>query len=85
MDWLLAALAIFNLVSMATVFSLRAIPRRSVPWALFGTALLRHGAAWIWLPLQLAVALALVSAGALETGWALSRCWYCSAPGPGLV
>ena len=35
MDWLLAALALFNVVSMITVFSPRAVPRRAVPWALF--------------------------------------------------
>ena len=52
MDWLLAALALFDLVSMITVFSPRAVPRKAVPWALFGTALLATELAWIWLPLQ---------------------------------
>ena len=32
MDWLLALLAIFNLVSMITVFTPRAVPRKAAPW-----------------------------------------------------
>ena len=68
MDWLLAALALFNLVSMITVFSPRAVPRRAVPWALFGTALLATELAWIWLPLQILLAWLLALGGALESG-----------------
>ena len=68
MDWLLAALALFNLVSMITVFSPRAVPRRAVPWALFGTALLATELAWIWLPLQMLLAWLLTLGGALESG-----------------
>lgn len=67
MDWLLAFLAIFNLVSMITVFSPRAVPRKDVPWALFGTALLATELAWIWLPLQIGLAVLLSLGGALDS------------------
>jgi len=67
MDWLLAALAVFNLVSMVTVFSPRAVPRRAVPWALFGTALLATELAWVWLPLQALLAWLLSLGGATES------------------
>tara|TARA_R110002110_G_scaffold205066_7_gene417038 strand:+ start:167890 stop:169182 length:1293 start_codon:yes stop_codon:yes gene_type:complete len=69
MDWLLAVLALFNLISMITVFSPRAVPRKAVPWAVFVTALLATELAWIWLPLQALVAWLLWSGGA--TGSAL--------------
>ncbi len=85
MDWLLAALAIFNLVSMATVFSPRAVPRRSVPWAVFGTALLATELAWIWLPLQLLLAWILVGGGALESGLGIVALLVLLATWPGLV
>ena len=68
MDWLLAALALFNLVSMITVFSPRSVPRRAVPWALFGTALLATELAWIWLPVQAFLAWLLSLGGALDSG-----------------
>lgn len=68
MDWLLAFLAIFNLVSMITVFTPRAVPRRAVPWTIFGTALLATEMAWIWLPLQVGLASLFILGGALETG-----------------
>lgn len=85
MDWLLAALAIFNLVSMITVFSPRAVPRKDVPWALFGTALLATEMAWIWLPLQVGIASLLILGGALESGlgglaWLVLMCTW-----PGLI
>jgi acetyl esterase/lipase len=67
MDWLLAALALFNVVSMITVFSPRAVPRRAVPWALFGTALLATELAWIWLPLQVLLAWLFSLGGALDS------------------
>ena len=68
MDWLLAALAVFNLVAMVTVFSPRAVPRRAVPWALFGSALLATELAWIWLPFQAFLAWLFSLGGALESG-----------------
>ena len=85
MDWLLAALAIFNLVSMATVFSPRAVPRRSVPWAVFFTALLATELAWIWLPLQMLLAWILVSAGALESALGILALLVLIGTWPGLV
>ena len=68
MDWLLAALALFNLGSMVTVFAPRTIPRKSIPWVLFGFALLATELAWVWLPLQTFLALLLVWGGALQSG-----------------
>ena len=85
MDWLLAALAIFNLVSMVTVFSPRAVPRRSVPWALFGTALMATELAWIWLPLQLGLTWILVSAGALDSGLGVMALLVLLVTWPGLI
>ncbi len=85
MDWLLAALAIFNLVSMITVFSPRAVPRRSVPWAVFGTALLATELAWIWLPLQVILAWLLIDAGALDSGLGVAALLVLLATWPGLV
>ena len=75
MDWLLAALALFNLVSMITVFSPRAVPRKAVPWALFGTALLATELAWVWLPLQALLAWLLSAGGATES-WLGSLALY---------
>ena len=68
MHWLLAALALFNLVSMIAVFAPRAVPRRAVPWTLFGCALLATELAWIWLPVQVGLTLLLAVGGALEHG-----------------
>ncbi len=85
MDWLLAALAVFNLVAMATVFSPRSMPRRSVPWALFGTALLATELAWIWLPLQLLLAWILVAAGALGSSLGVIALLVLLGTWPGLV
>jgi acetyl esterase/lipase len=67
MDWLLAALALFNVGSMVTVFAPRTIPRKSIPWVLFGFALLATELAWVWLPLQTFLALLLVWGGALQS------------------
>ena len=67
MDWLLALLTIFNLVSMITVFSPRAVPKRAVPWATFGTALLATELAWIWLPFQALLAWLFSLGGALDS------------------
>jgi acetyl esterase/lipase len=85
MDWLLAALAIFNLASMVTVFSPRAVPRRAAPWALFGTALLATELAWIWLPLQIGLAWMLISAGALDSGLGVVALLVLLGTWPGLV
>jgi acetyl esterase/lipase len=85
MDWLLAALAIFNLASMVTVFSPRAVPRRAAPWALFGTALLATELAWIWLPLQIGLAWMLMSAGALDSGLGVVALLVLLGTWPGLV
>ena len=85
MDWLLAALAIFNLASMVTVFSPRAVPRKAAPWALFGTALLATELAWIWLPLQIGLAWMLISAGALDSGLGVVALLVLLGTWPGLV
>jgi acetyl esterase/lipase len=67
MTALLVGLALFNLCSMATVLAPRAVPRKAVPWALFAFALLATELAWIWLPLQAALAALFVAAGALQS------------------
>ena len=85
MDWLLAALAIFNLISMLTVFSPRSVPRRSVPWALFFTALIATELAWIWLPTQLMLSWLLVSAGALARGLGAVAMLILFCTWPGLI
>ena len=85
MDWLLAALAIFNLASMVTVFSPRAVPRKAAPWVLFGTALLATELAWIWLPLQIGLAWMLISAGALDSGLGVVALLVLLGTWPGLV
>jgi len=65
MDWLLAALAVFNLVSMIAVFMPRLMRRAAVPWTTFAVAALATELAWVWLPLQASIALVLILAGAL--------------------
>lgn len=85
MDWLLAALATFNLVSMISVFSPRIVPRRIVPWAVFGTALLATELAWIWLPLQIFLAWLLAGAGALDSGLGVLALLVLLATWPGLA
>lgn len=67
MDWLLVILALFNVISMITVFTPRAVPREAAPWAVFISALLATELAWIWLPLQIVVASLLVLGGALDS------------------
>ena len=85
MDWLLAALAIFNLVSMWTVFSPRSVPRRAVPWATFGTALIATELAWVWLPLQMLLAWVLAGAGALDSTLGIFALLVLLGTWPGLV
>jgi len=67
MDWLLTLLAVFNVVSMYTVFSSRVKPRKAVPWGTFACALLATELAWIWLPLQAILAWLLTIGGATES------------------
>ena len=67
MDWLLAFLAVFNVVSMYTVFSSRVSPRKSVPWLTFATALMATELAWLWLPLQALLAWLLYLGGATDS------------------
>ena len=67
MDWLLAALAVFNLVSMVAVFLPRLMRRAAVPWTTFAVAALATELAWVWLPLQASIALVLIIAGALDS------------------
>jgi acetyl esterase/lipase len=85
MDWLLAALALFNLFSMVMVFSPRSVKRKDVPWAMFGTALLATELAWIWLPLQIFIAWLLALGGALESGLGSFALFILAVTWPGLV
>lgn len=85
MDWLLAALAIFNLVSMITIFSPRAVPGTVVTIAVFFTALLATEMAWIWLPLQILMAGFLAAAGALDSWLGMLALLVLFATWPGLI
>ncbi|MEM8660875.1 MAG: alpha/beta hydrolase [Pseudomonadota bacterium] len=85
MDWLLAALALFNLVSIITVFSARGVERLSPPWALFITAALTIELAWIWLPLQIVITAILVYGGALHSGLGVVSLIILLGSWPGLV
>jgi acetyl esterase/lipase len=67
MDWLLSALALFNLVSVLVMFAPRGISRKRVPWAEFGISLLATELAWIWLPLQILLACLFCLGGALNS------------------
>jgi acetyl esterase/lipase len=67
MDWLLAALAVFNVVSMFQAFKPRTFAADSAPWFTFVFALPATELSWIWLPLQALIALLLVAGGALHS------------------
>ena len=79
MDWLLAALALFNLGSMYTVFVPRGVPRKAIPWVLYGFAVLATELAWVWLPLQMSLAWLLALGGALDSGLG---CLLYTSPSP---
>jgi acetyl esterase/lipase len=85
MEWLLAALALFNLISMVMVFSPRSVKRKDVPWAMFGTALLATELAWVWLPLQALIAWLLCLGGALDSGLGSFAMFVLAITWPGLV
>lgn len=85
MEWLLALLAVFNLVSMIMVFSPRAVPRKDAPWAMFGTALMATEMAWIWLPLQILLAWLFCANGALDSGLGMLALLVLLGTWPGLV
>lgn len=67
MDWILAGLALFNLGSIAALYSNRNVERTVVPWVLFGYSLIASELAWLWLPLQIIFALMLIKFGALAS------------------
>ncbi len=67
MDWLLACLAAFNIVSMRAIYLDRNAERVEPPWTLFAYSLITTELAWLWLPVQLLSALLLVSLGALSS------------------
>jgi acetyl esterase/lipase len=85
MDWLLAALALFNLVSMLAVFTPRGVTRKRVPWVQFGVALLATELAWLWLPLQLVLAWLLSLGGALDSWLGEAALLMLLLSWPGLV
>jgi len=68
MTTLLVLLALFNIVSMFTVFIPRNFPNSIAPWFIFGFALLATELAWVWLPLQALLALVFILGGALQSG-----------------
>jgi acetyl esterase/lipase len=65
MDWLLALLALFDVVSMYCVFTPRTARLDSAPWARFAFAVHTTELAWMRLALQVPLALLLVICGAL--------------------
>lgn len=67
MHWLLAALALFNVVSMIAIYRDRHARRVAVPWTLFAYSLITSELAWLWLPTQVVLALLLIAAGALSS------------------
>lgn len=69
MDWLLLALAIYNLIAMAMVFIPRTFhnPNNPSTWLVFIFTLLATELAWFWLPLQVLLALFLIQLGALDS------------------
>ena len=71
MDTLLAVLALCNVLALLTVFAPRSFPDNTLPWFVFGFALLTTELAWFWLPLQAVIALFCVAGGALDStlGW----------------
>lgn len=83
MDILLALLALFNLISMLAVFMPRTFPDNPLPWFVFAFALLATELAWLWLPLQIGIALLLIAAGALHStlGWIALLVLLASWPG----
>jgi len=85
MSWLLALLAIFNLISMFAVFTSRIMPRKKAPWAQFGAALLATELAWLWLPLQVLLAGLFIAGGALDHTLGKLALLILLATWPGLV
>jgi len=67
MDVLLALLALFNVLAMITVFMPRTFPDSILPGLVFAFALLSTELAWLWLPLQVALALVCVAGGGLDS------------------
>lgn len=67
MDWLIAVLAAFNWASMYTIFQDRNVKRVIPPWTLFAYALITTEFAWLWLPLQVALAIIFISLGAFSS------------------
>lgn len=83
MDTLLALLALFNLLAMVTVFMPRTFPDNMLPWFVFAFALLSTELAWLWLPLQVTIALICIFGGALHSalGWISLAVLLLSWPG----
>lgn len=67
MDWLLALLALFGVISMYCVFRPRSARVRSAPWASFAIAVHTTELPWMRLALQVPLTLLLVLCGALDS------------------
>ncbi|MCB1667452.1 MAG: alpha/beta hydrolase [Porticoccaceae bacterium] len=67
MDWILLALAVFNAFSMVTIYRDRHTKRLVPPWTLFAHSLISSELAWLWLPMQVTMALILFVLGATES------------------
>ena len=67
MDWLLLFFALFNLISVTTIFAPRSVPGVALPWLIYLFAMLATEFAWFWLPFLGLFVFGLVAAGATET------------------
>ena len=64
MDWILAAVAVFNSFSMVTIYRDRHAERLVPPWTQFAYSLITTELAWVWLPSQVLLASLLLLLGA---------------------
>ena len=69
MDWILMALAAYNLSAIAMVLIPRTFhdPNNVATWLVFITTLLATELAWFWLPLQILLSFLFILGGALES------------------
>lgn len=67
MDWILAALALLNIVSMITIHIDRSNPRVVPAWTRFAYSLITTELAWLWLPAHAFLTVLLWALGATDS------------------
>ncbi len=67
MDWLLAALACFNIFSMVVAYNARDKVRDTPAWSQTAYSLIATEMAWLWLPVQITLAATFYFLGAQES------------------